>query len=458
MHRNLTPGVWNKLLRSMLGTAMLLTAASTLLGQTGSNLSDYQGPGILSPGVGDLGSRSGEQLDLRYYVGVSGVVDTNLQPFLLDAQGNLLRVHNLYGVEVHGGVYGVHSWKRSQLGLDYVGSYHRYLNENIYNGSDQSLALGYTHESSRHFMFDLRESAGTFTFGTGQVTDAATSGSSSAITPTTILFDNRNYFLDTSAFATWIQSARMSYTIGGTAFLQDRQAQGLGNTWGYNFTGRATRRLSKTTTVGATFMYSHFEFPLFFSYSDSEAYHAFYATTLGRFWTFSIEAGATVSDITSQVTVALDPTLAALLGQPTITGISFLRAIYPSGDAKLSREFRRASLIFSYMRGLNSGNGVYSSTRVEDARVAFSYTGIHRLNLGLNAGHYSVAALGQNLAPYALYSGSAGLTYELGRAIHLSMRYDLRDQQIDLPGYRRTTTRASLGLVFSPGTLPLSLW
>jgi hypothetical protein len=250
----------------------------------------------------------------------------------------------------------------------------------------------------------------------------------------------------------------MSYTIGGTAFLQDRQAQGLGNTWGYNFTGKATRRLSKTTTVGATFVYSHFEFPLFFSNSDSEAYQAFYATTLGRFWTFSIDAGATVSDVTSQVTFALDPTLAALLGQSTITGASFLRTVYPSGEAKLNRQFRRASLIFSYMRGLNSGNGVYSTTRIEDARVAFSYTGVRRLNVGVNGGHDSISALGQNLTPYAFYAGAAGLTYELGHGIHLSMRYDLRDQQIDLPGYHHVSTRATLGLVFSPGTLPLSLW
>jgi hypothetical protein len=448
----------NKLLKPTLSAAMLLAAASILAGQDTTTLSGYQGPGILSPGVGDIGSRSGQQLDLRYYAGVSGVVDTNLQPVVLDAHGNLLRVHNLYGIEVHGGVYGVHSWKRSQLGLDYVGSYHKYFNEDVFNGSDHSLALGFTHERSRHFRIDLRESAGTFTFGTSQVADAATSGSSSAVTPTTILFDNRTYFLETSAFATWIQSARMSYTFGGTAFLQDRQAQGLGNTWGYNFTGKAIRRLSKTTSVGATFVYSHFEFPLLFSNSDSEAYHAFYATTLGRFWTFSIEAGATVTDVTSQITVPLDPTLAALLGQSTITGISFQRTIYPSGEAKLSRDFRRASLVFSYMRGLNSGNGVYSSARIEDARVAFSYTGVRRLNVGLNGGHDSISAIGQNLAPYALYFGSAGLTYELGHSIHLSMRYDLRDQQIDLPGYRRTSTRASVGLIYSPGNVPLSLW
>ena len=293
---------------------------------------------------------------------------------------------------------------------------------------------------------------------TSEVVDAATSGSSSALTPTTILFDNRTYFLQSSAFATWTQSARMSYTIGGNAFLQDRPAQDLGNTWGYDFTGKATRRLTKTTSVGATFVYSHYEFPLFFSYSDSESYHAFYATTFGRFWTFSIEAGATVTDVTSQVTIALDPTLAALLGQPTITAISFLRTVYPSGEAKLSRQFRHANLAFGYVRGLNAGNGVYSSTRTEDARVAVSYTGIRRLNVGLNGGHDSVSALGQNLAPYALYSAAAGLNYELGHAIHLSMRYDLRDQQIDLPGYRRVTTRATLGLLFSPGAHPLSLW
>ena len=158
------PQMRNKFLERLLGTALLVAATSVAAAQT-TDLGAYQGPGIISPGVGDLGTRSGEQVDLRYYAGISGVVDTNLQPFVLDAQGNLLRIHNLYGIEVDGGVYGVHSWKRSQLAVDYLGSYHRYINEDVFNSSDQTLTLGYTRQQSRHLAFDLRESAGTVSIG-----------------------------------------------------------------------------------------------------------------------------------------------------------------------------------------------------------------------------------------------------------------------------------------------------
>ena len=144
MHRNLTPAVWIKFLGRMLGGTLMVAAASTAAAQDSSNVNSYLGPGVVSRGVGDVGMRSGEQVDLRFYAGISGVVDTNLQPFVLDAQGNLLRIHNLYGILVNGGAYGVHHWKRAQLGLDYGGYYQRHLNEDSYNGSDQHLTLGLT--------------------------------------------------------------------------------------------------------------------------------------------------------------------------------------------------------------------------------------------------------------------------------------------------------------------------
>ena len=272
----------NKFLGLALGAALLLATAPAAVAQD-TNLSSYQGPGILSRGVGDVGSRAGEQVDLRYYAGFSGIMDTNLAPFARDAQGNLLRIHNLYGIEASAGVYGVHSWKRSQLGLDYHGSYHRYLNENIYSGSDQALTLGYTHQTSRRLAFDLRESVGTLTLGNSQVANAASNDPNSSFTPGMLLFDSRMYYLSSSAFATWTQSARMSYSFGGTAFLQDRKYLGLSNSWGYDFTGSALRRVSKSSSLGATFVHSHYEFPGFLSRSDSNAYHGVYATTIGRF-------------------------------------------------------------------------------------------------------------------------------------------------------------------------------
>src|SRR5579862_4860359 len=68
--------------------------ASSLPAQLGA----YLGPGVLSRGAGDVGTRSGQQVDLRFYGDVSGVYDTGLQPFALDSKGNLITINGLYGI------------------------------------------------------------------------------------------------------------------------------------------------------------------------------------------------------------------------------------------------------------------------------------------------------------------------------------------------------------------------
>jgi hypothetical protein len=162
LHRNLTPGTRNKLLGRVLSGSLLLVAASGLMAQD-TDQNSYQGPGISSPGIGTIGTRSGEQVDLRYYLGVSGVADSTTAPFGTDSNGNLVRVPYLYGMEIAGGVYGMHSWKRSQLGLNYAGSYTKYFNFESYNNSNHALTLGYTDQISRRLRLDLRESAGSLT-------------------------------------------------------------------------------------------------------------------------------------------------------------------------------------------------------------------------------------------------------------------------------------------------------
>jgi hypothetical protein len=453
----LTPGTQNKLLGRVLSGVLLLTAAPAMMAQD-ADQSTYQGPGISSPGVGDIGTRSGEQVDLRYYFGVSGIVDSTIAPFATDAQGNLLHIPYLYGIEANAGVYGVHRWKRSQLGLNYAGSYTKYLNYDAYNGTGHALTLGYTDQISRRLKLDLRESAGSLIYGTGQVADVASTDLSSSFTPATRLFDTRTYYLQSTASVTWLQSARMSYTVGGGAFLQNLKSTGLSNAWGYNFNANVMRRMSKRSTVGVTYEYSHFEFPAFFSQSNSNTVQGLYATGLGRFWTLSIEAGATVTSGQSQFTFALNPILAILLGQSTITGITSFQTIYPSGTFELKRQFRRASLGFNYYRGVNSGNGVYTTGRLDNVTASLSYTGLRKLNIGADGGYYGFKSIGQSLGNFSQFTGGAGLTYSLGHDIHLSLRYDFRDQQINVSNYKNRGSRATVGLNFSPGSLPLSLW
>ncbi len=451
--------MWNKFLGRMLSGALLVAAASTAAGQQDNvDLSTYLGPGVVSSGAGDIGLRSGEQVSLRYYAGVSGIVDTNLEPFALDAQGNLIRIHNLYGVDVSGGVYGVHHWKRAQLGLDYRGDYRRYTNSDNFNGSDQNLTLGYTAQLSRRWSLDLRESAGTVSIATSQLASTPAIDTTAIITPSSLLFDSRNTFLQSSANMTYFQSARTSFTFGGSGFLQEQKNAGLSNSGGYTFTGSVQRRMSKNTTLGATYTYSHFEFPGFHSNSDSNSYQGTFSTALGQFWTFSLQAGATVTEVNNQLSFALSPELAALFGQSSITENAYSRTIYPSGSAILDRKFRRADLRFTYYRDLNSGNGTTGTARRETANMEFGYTGIRRVNIGVYGGHYNLVSIGQNTGSFATYNGSAGFTYTLGHGVSVSARYDVNQQQIELGNFNRVSTRATLGLMFSPGNLPLALW
>ena len=84
--------------------------ASTAMAQLGG----YMGPGVLSRGAGDVGQRSGQQLDLRFFADVQGVYDNGIQPFSVDPQGNLIKVNGLYGVQVDVGAYGSHTWRQAQ--------------------------------------------------------------------------------------------------------------------------------------------------------------------------------------------------------------------------------------------------------------------------------------------------------------------------------------------------------
>jgi hypothetical protein len=457
LHTDLTPGMTHKFLGLVLAGAFVVATGPAAVAQT-TDLSSYQGPGILSRGVGDLGSRSGEQLDLRVYGGVSGVFDDNIQPLELDSQGNLIKVHNLYGVEATFGAYGVHNWLHSQLGLEYRGTYRHYTNTSLYGGSDDALTLGYTHQASRRLVFDLRESVGTVSLGNSPVAATAADNTGIAFTPTTLLFDSRTNYLQSSANMTWIQSARTSFTIGGDGFLQDRKSEGLTNAWGYDFSGSVVRRMSRNTSLGVSYAYSHFEFPGYVSSSNAHTVHGTYAALLGRFWKLSVEAGAFVAEVESPFTLALDPFLAALFGQNTISGVAYRRSVYPSGSASLQRQFRQAVLTFNYSRGLSAGNGTYITSRTETAQAGLSYTGVRKLNLGVDGGYYVLTGIGQITQRYAQYSVGGGLTYNLGRALYMTMRYDLRDQQVDAVDYLQRGSRAAIGFNFSPGSLPLSLW
>jgi hypothetical protein len=64
--------------------------------------------------------------------------------------------------------------------------------------------------------------------------------------------------------------------------------------------------------------------------------------------------------------------------------------------------------------------------------------------------------IGQNLQPYSQFYGGAGVTYSITNPIHVIARYDARHQEIVDGVYLQNSYRATIGISFSPGDIPLA--
>lgn len=440
-----------------LSGALALMFATSAMAQIGS----YLGPGVMSNGADTVGNRSGQTVDLRFFADVSAVYDNGVNPFSLDSKGNLVQVNGLYGIQLSLGAYGTHQWRRALLGLDYKGSFYHYDNNSYYDGSTHNLTLGYSYQESRRIVFDFRQIAGTSSLGfaSGSYGNFAAPAPTDLVgQPASALFDNRVYYLQSSGDVNIIQSPRTIYTFGGEGFLARRQAAGLASLNGWGAHGTIEHRLSRTRTIGATYDRIHFSFPPAFGQSDVNMAQGFFSDQLNRRWTFSIYAGAAQSEVKGVQETALDPVVAALLGQSVGFQAFYREAVFPTGRASLKALFKSSSATLSYQQLVVPGNGVYLTSKEQAAALAYSYTGIRKWNLGVSGGYYTLSSIGQGLRSYGLFSGGAGFTYRLTRDFHIVGRYDARHQEISSLGYRRTGSRAMLGLAFSPGDVPLSLW
>jgi hypothetical protein len=183
-----------------------------------------------------------------------------------------------------------------------------------------------------------------------------------------------------------------------------------------------------------------------------------FAFRLGRSWDLALRIGGARVETLGLRRVDVDPVIAAIIGRTS--GIeAFYRVNYvPSMRGSLSRAFRRSTLSFNYSRGVSPGNGLYLTSRMEDAGIAYSHTAFRRWNVGVNLGYNSYSSLTQTMAQYTGYRGGGGVTCQINTWLHFVARYDARQHDAGGPLSNRLWQSGSVGLAFSPGDLPLSLW
>ncbi len=318
-----------------------------------------------------------------------------------------------------------------------------------------TLALGYTYQKSRRLIFDLRQTAGIISQGIAfagylpAVTD-------SVVTPSSLLFDNRMEYLQSTMDVNFLLSAHTTLTFGGDGFGVWRKATGLIGMQGYTLHGEIQHRVTQRTTLGVGYQHTHYDFPKAFGESDVNSFTGTFATQFGQFWTFSLQGGADEVEVQGLQQVAVDPVIAALLGVSSTTQTFYQKSMFPEWNISLNRQFHRASLSFGYQSGISAGNGVYLTSRQDTGSASFSYTAARKWSFSATGGYARLEGIGQNLQPYTQFTGGGGVTYSITNPIQIFARYDARHQEIINGVFLQDSYRATIGISFSPADIPLS--
>ncbi len=393
----------------------------------------------------------------RPYIGVSGIYDTGLVPVTVTPSGTI-PTSDLYGVEVSLGAYTYHLWKHTTLALDYRGDFRDYTNS-YWNGTDQFLSLILKHEPTKRVTFTLREQAGIYSNNDFLSSTLGGATSNYLQLPQYDIYDEQVIFAGVAGDLTYKLTRRLSLNIGGEGNLVRRESSAL-----YGMTGGVARadleyRISRHTTVGADFRYTYYDYTRAFGNTGVESVGFNYSTQFTPHVQLSARIGGARVTSSSLTTVALDPALAALLGETVSVQAAYMQNYVPDLEVRLSDTFRRSQFALDYTNQVIPGNGIYLTSRNNAGSGSYSYTGVRHWNFGVDGTYGRLTTLVQSYAPYTAYGGGFGVTRDLGKGLHAVARADVRHYSIasGLP-FLQTEYRTSLGITFSPGDLPLVLW
>jgi hypothetical protein len=421
---------------------------------------EYGGPSLLVRGGTASVSRSTVLATIRPFVSVSGIYDSGLTG-TLDPLGGL---SSAYGVETSFGLNANHDWKQGSLSLQYRGAFRHYSQSTYYDGMDNSLDLSYRRQFSPRFSIQVDEDASRsqhpFALPFSSYYSSGVYGYNPAYsglsvnemvdTPTTVLMSRMR--------AVYQQSARLSFSAGGSGFIVRRETKGLIGTSGYTATGDIAYRVSRYQTISVDYSFTHFDFQNVFGQSDMQGVGINYAIRIGRNWEASLAGGGVRVESLSVGQVALDPEIAKLLGQTYGLSKRYFSNYVPRFGAHVTRTFRYASLSLGYDRGVMPGNDLYRTSASESLSTGLSYSGLRRWKFNVGLGYTQYSALTQDLGRYRNYFGSANVAYPLARGLSAVGRIDGRRYTIQSSQLDRTYYRVQMGFAWTPGDYPLAVW
>jgi hypothetical protein len=422
-------------------------------------LAQYAGPAVLSRGEAPT-AMSGPTISFQPTVSLNGVYDTGLAGVSVNERGDLANDSSA-GVNLGWGVSGLHRWRHTTLGVSYLGTASEYFQKTYYTSINQSLLLGISHQLTRHITFSIRESAGTFSRDTNRtgLQQSVQFDPSTTYTPTTDYFDNRTSYLSTQTDLRIQKSSRMSFDMGGDFFLTRRRSTALYGNTGESARGDVQYRLSRRTTIGALYTFSHYSFTRTFGGSYIHGAAASLGIGLSARTELTGFAGAMRAESQFVEVVPLDPVIAILLGIGTGTRITDRIVYSPYYNVRLSRTFSKGVAKISAGSAFSPGNGLFQTSTNTTISAGYGYTGFRRWSVSTNVSHIRSESQGATVSKYSSTSASFGVSRRLLPSLHMSMSYAIRRYSSPaFDKYNRVINSVSAGLTFVPGDVPLRLW
>ena len=427
----------------------------------------YGGPALLTRGQAPS-AMSAAQIDFRPFLSIDAGYTAGLNGVSVDINGNPNSVSST-SLGISAGVSGLHSWKHTMLGLDYRASLSHYNGHAFFDGTNQSLMLGISHQLTRHAMVSIRESAGISSQSNSQPTLQQTVpfDPSTTYLPTHDFFDNRTIYLSTQIDLRIQRSTRLSYNIGVDGFLTRYRSTALYGTKGWGARGDVQYRASRRSTIGAAYNYTHYAFHGVLSSTDAHGFAGTYAISLSRTLEFSSGIGVAFYETKFQREVPIDPVVAAIIcpppgpgAQPCLaTQLFYGRNWTPNITARLAKTIPRGVLFVSGGHSIIPGNGLFLTSTSSSLFGGYSYTGLKRWSVNTNVGYSLSDSVGNVIGKYSGVQISSGVSRQIMRSTHFIFGFNAsKFHSPDFNNYNRWVYGLNIGLGFAPGDIPIRMW
>jgi hypothetical protein len=277
--------------------------------------------------------------------------------------------------------------------------------------------------------------------------------------PTTDFFDNRTLYLSTQANLIFRKTARLSFSMGGGGFLIHRSSSALYGATGASAHGDVQYRLTRRSTIGVNYTFTHYDYIGVLSTSDMHGVSGVYSVRLGRSMEFSGSAGIFRVETRFIQNVPVDPVIAALIGTPEGTVVLDRVDNLVSGRGRLSRTFPKGVAYISGGRAVTPGNGLFLTSVTDTVTAGYNYTGIRRWSLGVNAGYNRADSIGNVLGSYGGSNATVTASRQIVRNVHGIVSVSARKySSVDFSLYNRFLYDVRVGVGYSPGNIPLRIW